>query len=119
MQEVEGPRIRISSDELKKHCLARAVFHAERSASDFEKAKELRKIGVVHRDPGKGMTSNYRGNGDPAQDALERARDLDQRASRFQVLAKYMIPDAWYTLSDSEADHLELLGQFRKQLVFE
>lgn len=114
-KQIQGIRIRIDSKTLQQHCQLRAATYTERTGVAFEQAKTLKKmLGSNTPDPSK---LSYTGRtGDPAQEALDKARSYDRIAARFTALAKYMIMDVVYELSDNEADSLELTTVFRKRI---
>lgn len=114
-KHIQGIRIRIDSKTLQQHCQLRAATYTERTGVAFENAKQLRKL-LGSQTPDKSSKGYSGGGADASQEALDKARNFDRIASRFTALAKYMIMDVVYELSDHEADSLELTTQFRKRI---
>lgn len=118
MQEIKGTAIRIDSASLKTHFEARAARHTKRADEEYKKAKEVRALlGPMERASELSKTSNFMGRDtDKAKELLDRAWDYDRRAARFTALAKYIIPDAHYVLTDHDVSELEISTQFRRQM---
>lgn len=123
MQTIEGTKIRIDSATLKQHFQLRAARHTEKANEAFADAKKLREVLGIRQTPRKKdlskYSSSYRRDDDPAQNALEEAWNSDKRAAKFTALAKYIIPEVTYELTNQEVDELELVAQFRRQLDLE
>lgn len=119
MKEVQGTRLQIDSSTLQQHYTLRAQIHTQRATNSHEQARQLRKLlgTPLTVDQVKSGYSNNNSR-DAADEALEKARDHDRRAARFTMLAKYIVPDSFYVISDNEADSLELSTQFRRQIDF-
>ena len=114
---VQGFRIRLTADELKVHCLARADYHSQRAIqkeTELPSLKEaLHKIAAV---PVPSGVSNFAKGGpasysfDPAQQFERIEGDIKNHRNRATVFAYFAdhLFDAEYSLDNDDLTRLEI-----------
>lgn len=99
---IEGLKIKISSDELRKHLQARANHHLEKVTFYNGQVSALHDSGLQTS-----MTSN-----DPVGSLKHSAKDHQDKFALFTFLADHIIPDEEYLLSENDLSRIELAARY-------
>lgn len=111
---IQGLKLQMSSDELKKTCEGRIAFHAERAKwalAEYERLEpEAEKFKGEARSMGKGgrignvsaATKNFKDEHDRHED----------KVVLFKFMAEHVIPNETYILDENDLRKLEVLPQY-------
>jgi hypothetical protein len=95
---IEGLRVDLTSEELTTHLHLRGVKHAEKAA-EYEKQV----VAVSELQPASGASN------DPVQSLRMSAQQHRAKAALFDFLAKHIVPNETYRLSEQEFIRLEFV----------
>lgn len=124
VQEIKGQYIRIEGAKLQQHCQLRAEHHKTESNKAVELFKEAKEFFAKQPAPERTkdiskFSSNYNRTL-PEVDPLEVYRSdaiiKEKRAAYFTMWSKHALTDAFYLLTDNEAEELELSSIYRRKL---
>lgn len=114
---IEGFKIRVSSEELKSHCEARAIYHRERAEHKEQELPALKEaFEKIKAGGGKAADTlarmskgGYHSDPQDAVDGLETdIRNHRNKSLVFDFYSKHLIPED-YQLSKADLVELEIL----------
>jgi len=118
---IEGLKIRITSEELQKHCQERSKYHTDRAAQkqgelpglkealDKIKASGMKAAESMASMGGKG--SYHLDTSDPIEDLEKDIRDHQNKAIVFSFFAGHLF-DEVYVLQEADLTRLEILKRW-------
>jgi hypothetical protein len=99
---IEGLKIDITCSELKVHLEERAEYHRKKTEWYAKQVSSLREGGA---------DSTHMSN-DPVSSLAGSAKSHKERASYFAFLAKHLVADEVYRLSESDLGEIELASRY-------
>lgn len=102
---IEGIKIDMTTDELRKHVEERAAFHGKKADWYASRAADLQGGIAEH-----GNLSNH--SNDPVSSLVNSSKTHQERATFFKVIADHLVPDETYRLSQQDLAQLELFSRY-------
>lgn len=106
---IEGLKLQISSDELKKISAARAEYHAKKSDWFKSKAKEIQPELDNFADEAANL-GKYSNQGNVVENLATKSKHHEDKATLFRFMAEHVIPNETYSLSNEDLVRLEVIG---------
>ena len=110
---IEGIKLSITSDKLKKLLEGRVEYHTTKAKFFKDKAKELapqmQEFEEEAEEIGKFSNSNRYGSEDPVQQLAAKAKKHTDRSTYFKFLAENLIPNETYILQEHDLQRLEVV----------
>ena len=103
---IEGIKIEMTTTELKTHVVERVKFHKGKAVWYAKQATNLR----AGRSDGMMSASNM--TNDPVTSLVRSREEHEKRATYFALVAKHLIPNETYRLSESDLSRLEFASQY-------
>lgn len=99
---IEGLKIQIGSDELKKHLEARAEYHSQKVEFYKGQVKSLSDGGV-----GRTFHSN-----DPVGSLQGSVKEHANKMAYFKFMAEHLVPSEMYRISEHDLQQLEIYERY-------
>lgn len=105
---IEGLKIEVSGEELKRIAQARAEYHVKRAEFYRDQAASLKEgLDEAARESPKNYTSN-----DPVRDLVMKEKDHGRKQRYFQFLADHVVVGDTYRLVQKDLGDLEITDQW-------
>lgn len=102
---IQGVKIQISSEELKKHLLDKVTHHKEKADFYNAQVSNLEKGADEHTVGG----SLYNASNNPVQSLKESGKKHQAKSEYFQFIADHLVPDT-YELTEQDLTKLEIIS---------
>jgi len=99
---IEGLKIKITSDELRKHLQERSKYHLDKVTFYNGQVTALQDSGLSSN-----MTSN-----DPVGSLKSSAEKHQDKFALFTFMAEHVIPNEEYILSENDLSRIELASRY-------
>lgn len=100
---IEGIKIDVTSEELKKHILNRASDHKVKAAGYTVKVNALAESGIEDQ-PGTSV--------DPIRQLRHKIKEHENKAAFFFFMAEHLVEDETYRLDEGDLSRLEIAALY-------
>jgi hypothetical protein len=110
---IEGVKLQLTSEKLKKLLEGRAEYHSKKAEFYKTKAKELapqmEEFEEEAEEIGKMSNSNRYGSEDPVDSLNKKGKHHTDRATYFRFMAENLIPNETFILQEHDLQRLEVM----------